>query len=192
MQSTLEAEPLAGATDIRFDSAVLGAVKTHDDAEEVVKALEHAGFDMKKLSVIGKGYHSEEHPVGFYTVGDRIKGWGGLGAFWGGLWGLLLGAAFVWVPGLGPLAVAGPLTQLVVTALEGAALGGGIGVVGGALSGLGLSKESIIKYESHLEASNYLVVAHGTQGEVDRARAILKDWAMDEPEVVTSDGSEPA
>ena len=41
---------------------------------------------MKKLSLIGKGYHSEERPMGFYTAGDRIKAWGGSGAFWGGIY----------------------------------------------------------------------------------------------------------
>lgn len=34
---------------------------------------------MKKLSPIGKGHHSEEYPVGFYTEGDRIKSWCGVG-----------------------------------------------------------------------------------------------------------------
>jgi len=183
MESTEQAEATKAA-DLRFDHSVVGAVRTHDDAEEVVKALQRAGFDMKKLSVVGKGYHSEEHPLGFYTTGDRMKGWGGIGAFWGSLWGLLIGAAFVWIPGLGPLAVAGPITHLLVATLEGAALGGGIGVVGAALTGLGLSRESVIRYETHLKASNYLVLAHGTPEEVERARAILDTWSMGEPEVV--------
>ena len=56
---------------------------THVEAEDAIQSLNRAGFDVKKLSLIGKGYHSEEHPMGFYTTGDRIKSWGGLGAFWG-------------------------------------------------------------------------------------------------------------
>lgn len=48
---------------------------------------------MKKLSVVGKDYHTEENVVGFYTAGDRMKFWGKLGAFWGGLWGILFGSA---------------------------------------------------------------------------------------------------
>jgi len=174
--------------DLGFDSSVVGIVRTHDDAEEVVKDLQRAGFDMRKLSVIGKGYHSEEHPLGFYTTGDRIKGWGGLGLFWGSIWGLLLGAAFLWIPGLGPLAVAGPFTHLLITGLEGAVLGGSVGALGGALSGLGLSKESVIKYETRLKADNYLIIAHGTPEEVEQARGILHTRAMEEPETVTMPG----
>ena len=40
---------------------------THVEAEEAIRLLGRAGFDMKKLSLVGKGYHSEEHPIGFYT-----------------------------------------------------------------------------------------------------------------------------
>lgn len=71
---------------------------THTQAEEAIQALSRSGFDMKKLSLVGKGYHSEEHPVGFYTVADKMKTWGGAGAFWGGIWGLLLAPPCSWCP----------------------------------------------------------------------------------------------
>jgi hypothetical protein len=51
---------------------------THLEAEAAIKSLSRSGFDIKKLSLIGKGYHSEEQPVGFYTASDRIKSWGAL------------------------------------------------------------------------------------------------------------------
>ena len=66
---------------------------THVEAEEAIRSLAKSGFDLKKLSLVGKGYHSEEHPVGFYTAGDRVKSWGGVGAFWGGIWGLMFAPA---------------------------------------------------------------------------------------------------
>ena len=46
---------------------------THAAAEDAIRTLGQSGFDMKKLSLVGKGYHSEEKPMGFYTAGDRIK-----------------------------------------------------------------------------------------------------------------------
>jgi len=184
MSQSAQMESVETTDGMEFDNSVVGIVRTHDDAEAVVKELQRSGFDMKKLSVVGKGYHSEEHPLGFYTAGDRMKGWGGLGVFWGTIWGLLLGAAFFWIPGLGPLAVAGPFTHLLVTGVEGAVLGGSVGVLGGALAGLGLSKESVIKYETRLKADNYLIIAHGTSEEVERARGILHTHALEEPEVV--------
>src|SRR5450432_1997562 len=97
---------------------------THVEAEAAIRLLSKSGFDMKKLSLVGKGYHSEEHPVGFYTVGDRIKTWGGIGAFWGGLWGLLLAPAVFFLPGIGLMAMAGPVVSALLGALEGAVVVG--------------------------------------------------------------------
>src|ERR1700678_1918762 len=85
-------------------NSVVAIYQTHSQAEEAVKELQKSGFDMKKMSIVGKDYHTDEHVVGYYNAGDRMKYWGKQGAFWGGFWGLLFGAAFFWVPALGPLA----------------------------------------------------------------------------------------
>ena len=45
---------------------------THDEAEQAVKTLERGGFDMQKLSIVGKDYHTEEHVVGYYMAGQRV------------------------------------------------------------------------------------------------------------------------
>ena len=64
---------------------VIAVFNDHKTAENAVKKLNASGFEMKHLSVIGKGYHTEENVVGFYNEGDRIKFWGERGAGWGGL-----------------------------------------------------------------------------------------------------------
>jgi len=125
------------------------------------------------LSLVGKGYHSEEHPVGFYTAGDRIKTWGGIGAFWGGFWGLLLAPAVFFLPGIGLVAMAGPLVATLVGALEGAVVVGGLSALGGALTQMGLPKDQVIKYESALKADKYVLMVHGNAEEVANARAVL-------------------
>ena len=89
-------------------SSLVAVYESHNEAEKAVKELQKSGFDMKKLSIVGKDYHTEEHVVGYYSTGDRMKYWGKLGAFWGGLWGFLFGTAFFFVPGIGPIVVAGP------------------------------------------------------------------------------------
>jgi len=52
-----------------------------------VKELQHAGFDMTKLSIVGQDFRTEENVTGCYTLGDRMKTSGTLGAFWGGILG---------------------------------------------------------------------------------------------------------
>jgi hypothetical protein len=147
---------------------------THGEAENAVKELQKSGFDMKKLSIVGKDYHTEEQVVAYYNAGDRMKYWGKLGAFWGGLWGILFGAAFFWIPGIGPLVVAGPLVSWIIGALEGAAIVGGMSAVGAALYSIGIPKDSVLKYETSLKANNFLLVAHGTGEETEKAKKILE------------------
>src|SRR5450830_738152 len=76
----------------------------HSQAEAAVKALQRSGFDMTKISILGKDYHTEEHVVGFLNAGDRAKIFGKLGAFWGGLMGVLFGSALMFIPVLGRIA----------------------------------------------------------------------------------------
>jgi uncharacterized membrane protein len=155
-------------------NATIAVFEDHTGAEDAVKELQKSGFDVKKLSIVGKDYHSDEHVVGYYNSGDRIKYWGKLGAFWGGLWGLLFGSAFFFIPGIGPIVVGGPLVTWIVSALEGAAVVGGVSAVGAALYSIGIPKDSILKYETSLKANKFLLIVHGTAEEVEKAGQILK------------------
>ena len=153
--------------------AVIAVYNTHRDAETAVKELQKAGFDMKKLSVVGKDFRKDDQVVGYYNAGDRMKYWGKLGALWGGFWGLLFGAAFFWVPGVGPLLVAGPLVTSIVAALENAVVVGGVSALGAGLFSLGIPKDSIVQYETAIKADKYLLVAHGNATEISRAKDTL-------------------
>jgi hypothetical protein len=107
-------------------NTVIAVFADHPAAETAIRKLTSAGFDMKNLSVVGKGYHTDEKVVGFYNTGDRIKFWGTRGAFWGGFWGLFLGGLFVTVPVVGPVVVLGYIASIVVAAIENAVVVGGI------------------------------------------------------------------
>jgi hypothetical protein len=145
----------------------------HNAAENAIKTLTAAGFVMKNLSVVGKGYHSEEKVVGFYNVGDRIKFWGTRGAFWGGFWGLFFGGLFITLPATGPLVVLGFLATLAIAAVENAVVVGGLAAVGAALYSIGTPKDSVLEYESDMKADSFLVMARGPADEVARAKMIL-------------------
>ena len=155
------------------ENKVVAIFDTHEGADEAVKKLEKSGFNMKQLSIVGKDYHSEEHVVGYYNAGDRMKYWGKFGAFWGGLGGLLFGAAFFLVPGIGPVLGAGPLASAIVGAIEGVVVVGGLTAIGAGLYSIGIPKDSIVRYEAALKADKFLLVAHGTGDEVARAKGIL-------------------
>jgi hypothetical protein len=58
------------------ENAIVAVYNNHAEAEEAVDHLKRAGFDMTKLSIVGKDYHTEENVVGYYNAGDRMKYWG--------------------------------------------------------------------------------------------------------------------
>jgi hypothetical protein len=152
---------------------VIAVFEDHQAAESAVKKLTAAGFEMKNLSVVGKGYHTEEKVVGFYNFGDRVKFWGTRGAFWGGFWGLFLGGLFMTIPVVGHVVVLGYLAAIAMSAVENAVVVGGLSALGAALYGIGVPKDSVIQYEAAVTADAFLVMAHGTSEDVARAKAIL-------------------
>ena len=154
-------------------NSVVAIFATHNQAEDAIRELQKDGFDMKKLSIVGKDYHTEEHVVGYYNTGDRMMYWGKLGAFWGGFWGLLFGSAFFWVPGIGQLLVAGPLVMWIVGALEGAVVTGGISALGAGLYSIGIPTNSVVQYETEVKNGKLLLVVHGSAEEVARAKDLL-------------------
>lgn len=153
---------------------------THTEAEAAIKELQHSGFDMKKLSIVGRDYHTDEHVVGYYNAGDRMKSWGKIGAFWGGIWGWLFGSAFFFIPGVGPLLFAGPVIGWIVGALEGAVILGGLSALGAGLVSMGIPEKSILKYETALKTDKFVVIAHGTAEEVNHARDIISRTSPEE------------
>jgi hypothetical protein len=69
--------------------------------------------------------------------------------------------------------LAGPIVASLVGGLEGAVVVGGLSALGGALFSIGIPKNSVLKYEKELKADKYLVIAHGSQKDIDNAREIM-------------------
>jgi|SRR6516165_5183701 len=155
-------------------SSIVVVYSTHTEAEDAIRELQKSGFDLAKLSVIGKDSHTEGHVVGYYITGDRMEYWGKRAAFWGGLWGLLAGAAYFAVPGMGPILIAGPVVGSVVASLKGTIVVGGVSAIGTGLYSMGIPKDSILRYETALRVDKFLLLAQGTAQEVLRARDLVR------------------
>jgi len=158
---------------MEINDSVIAVFPDHSAAEDAVKKLASAGFEMKNLSVVGKGYHTDEKVMGFYSMGDRIKFWGSRGALWGGLWGLFFGGLFLTIPVLGHVIVLGYLAAAAVSAAEGVVVVGGLSALGAALYSIGIPKDSVLRYETALKADSFLVMAHGSASDMARAKGIL-------------------
>ena len=154
-------------------NSCIAIFKSHQEAEQAIMELEHAGFDMQKLSIVGKGYEREENVIGYYNGINRVKFWGKRGAFWGGIWGVLFNPAFMCVPGTGSLTAGGLLFITLASGLSTAIFTGGLTALGAALYSIGVPRNSIINYETAVKMKKYLLIVRGTRDEVEHARDIL-------------------
>jgi hypothetical protein len=154
-------------------------------AEEALSNLVALDFPLDRLSVLGRASSSGDDPLGIYysDAGERMRGWGGLGAFWGGIWGLLTGAAGLFLlPGLGPVVAAGPVVQALAGATAGAALGGTIMVGAGAAAQLsvaihrmGIPDTCIDEMHERLERGEHMVMLILHEDEIYRWRPKIED-----------------
>lgn len=158
---------------MRNSDTLVAVFPDHAAAEIGVETLAKAGFDLKSLSVVGKGFHTEETAVGFYNIGDRVTFWGRRGAFWGGLWGLFFGGLFIATTPLTPVLVLGYLAAAAISAVEGAVVVGGLSAIGAALYSVGIPRDSVVAYEAAIEADGFLVMARADAADVSRAKALL-------------------
>ncbi|MEH2156433.1 general stress protein [Nostoc sp.] len=164
-----------------YTHTVVANFPSHAEAEEVVLELQKQGFDMQKLSIIGKDYQTTEHVRGFLTWKDTAiagaTGGGYWGSFVGGLFGILAGAGVLFIPGVAPIIIAGPIAGVLAGWLEGTLVGAaGVAAVGGlagALAGLGIPKHEIVKYETQIQAGEFIILVTGSNEDVSQARQML-------------------
>ncbi len=148
--------------------AIAAIYKSNADVELALEELHLSGFDMKNLSVIGRDYHTDED-----ILEEQTRYWGKMGSFYDEVWGLF-GFAFILIPCVGPLFVAGPLVARVIGGLEGVVVAGGLSALGADLYSLGFPKGSLLAAR---KSGKFVVIAHGNKEEAIRARNIITSHA---------------
>jgi len=83
----------------------------------------------------------------------------------------------LFIPGIAPIVIAGPIAGVLAGWLEGAIVGGAgaaaIGGLAGALGGLGIPKNEILKYETQIQAGEFLILVTGNSDDVNQAEQLL-------------------
>jgi hypothetical protein len=163
--------------------ATIGVYENQAKAIAAIQELKAAGYPENQISILTHS-KSDHHPSdpGESEDGDgvdsddvyeepmRIAATGvGIGAIVGPVLGALAGVGMLAIPGLGVLVGAG--------ALAGAIAGLDVGIIGGgiisALAIARVNKHHEDLYQEHLQEGRYLVVAQGTEDEIEEARGIL-------------------
>jgi hypothetical protein len=160
-------------------NSIIAVYETQIEAEIGLHALQEAGFDLRKVSIIGREHESGEHVIGYYNMAGRMKYWGARGTFWNSLWKLLAGAAYFFVPGIGGVLIAGPLTVWLVAGLKEAVVDD-LSPLGAGLSAISIPRASISHYESAVKTHRLLLIMYGTTQEILKSKDILRDSRPEE------------
>jgi hypothetical protein len=172
-----EAAPLLDPKETNMpEQSVVGVYDTMSKAEQAVRELDREGFPIRQVLIIGHDSERELKVQGYVTVEDVAQKGVSAGALAAGVFGLLAGAVSVWIPGFGHLRIAGPLATALLGFLggiDGAVAGAAWGGVLGGLIGWAGSTQHLLRYEEHLRAGKYLVIARGSVADVERAHSIL-------------------
>jgi hypothetical protein len=159
-------------------------------AKQALQSALDAEIPMDRVSILGQASSSGDDPLGIYypKVGDRMVGWGEMGALWGGLWGLFTGAMGMFlIPGLAPMFAAGPIVEALISAAGGAGIGGGVLAGAGAISHLGVAvhrmgvpHDQIEKFHNRLERGQYLLmlIVGNEESEVWQSRLSRQNPAL--------------
>ena len=169
---------------------LIGFYTTEQAAERALRRLIDHDFPMDRVSLLGKAGASGDDPLGIYypSTRERMRAWGRMGVLWGGLLGMLTGAAGLFViPGLGPMLLVGPIAEIVAATVTGAGLGGGLMAGGAALSEIavtshrmGVPESSLQELEGRLRDNQLLLMLIVDQSETDEWRDILNTTLPDE------------
>jgi hypothetical protein len=159
--------------------SVLGVYAAISEAEAAVRSLGDGGFPIQKVSIVAKHLEDIRRVHGYVTACDVARSAAATGAWVGGIFGLLVGADFLGLPGVAPLAVAGSLAALLLGGVEGAVAGATTCGLLGWLMGLVIARKKVLKYEEALQSGRFLVIAHGTAADVKKAGEILASSAGD-------------
>lgn len=158
---------------------VVGLFDTYPHAQTAASSLENAGIPRNDISLVASNETEQyaKNPTSTHgnndggdMVGAAVAD-AGVGAGIGGALGLLAGASLFIIPGLGWLAGAGWLAGM----LGGAALGGTIGGIVGALTHIGVPEEDATHYNEGIRRGGVLLAVRADDAQAHRVAEILSD-----------------
>lgn len=151
------------AEDYRAERTITAVYKQEEQVDDAVRRLINRGVDRDHISVMGKNFQSQSRISGFITKKDVIVGGLRTGAIFGSLFGSLLslftGVGVLFIPFIGSVVAAGPISSVLLGAATGAIAGSAGAGLASVLTTLGMSEDKAAVYETRLKAGEYLVMA---------------------------------
>jgi hypothetical protein len=147
----------------------VGYFRDRASADAAYSELVAQGVDRDDISVIGRG---REGGTGLHDDGDHVTA--GEGAATGGIVGLLLGAAAMLIPGIGPIVAVGPLAAGLAGAVTGAATGAVVGGITGALVDAGVPEDEARYYDERFRTGGILMTVRTDDMRWSTIRSVME------------------
>jgi cation transport regulator ChaB len=145
------------------ERTITAILKEEQQVDNVVRRLIDRGVPQDHVSVMGQNFQSQTRITGFISKKDVILGGLRTGAVFGSLFGSLLslftGVGVLFIPFIGSVVAAGPITSVLLGAATGAIAGSAGAGLASALTTLGMPKEKAAVYETRIKAGEFLLMA---------------------------------
>lgn len=151
------------AEEYKAERTITAVLKEEQQVDNVVRRLVDRGVAQDHISVMGQNFQSNTRIAGFISKKDVILGGLRTGAVFGSLFGSLLslftGVGVLFIPFIGSVVAAGPITSVLLGAATGAIAGSAGAGLASALTTLGMPKEKAAVYETRVKAGEFLLMA---------------------------------
>ncbi|MDJ0518629.1 MAG: ChaB family protein [Trichodesmium sp. MO_231.B1] len=147
----------------KAEQTISAIFKQEPQVNDVIDRLLKRNVPRENISVMGRNFESQTRITGFISKKDVIVGGLRTGAIFGSLFGsllsLLTGVGVLFIPFVGSVVAAGPISSVLLGAATGAIAGSAGAGLASVLTTLGMSKEKAAIYETRLKAGEFLVMA---------------------------------
>ncbi len=140
------------------------------NVESAIRELQNSGFDLKRVSVAAKNRRNGDGAGA--CLRSNVQS-GLERGFWKEMLGTLSGSTVYSLANDESVIVCGPLSRCVTAALDNPTIFGRLSTLCAALYILGIPTRNARGLEEDVQNNMFLVVAHGTTGEISLARKIL-------------------
>ena len=150
-------------TEYKAERTISAVLKEEQQIDKVVRRLIDRGVPQDRISVMGQNFQSQTRIAGFITKKDVILGGLRTGAIFGSLFGsflsLLSGVGVLFIPFIGSVVAAGPISSVLLGAATGALAGSAGAGLASALATLGMPEDKAAVYETRVKAGEFLLMA---------------------------------
>ncbi len=169
--NSTELPPLAEGQSAR---CFVASFEHHPSAEAGLEALDADGFELRRLSVVGRDSTTGRRGVGCWRGSQGLRFAGTHAGVWNALAERLTPSGLFVLPSVGAVVVMGPLVSALERTFERAGRQPHAAVLGAALELLGVPQRSVAPVADEVEAGKCLLLARGSEADLESARAALE------------------